>query len=133
MKKKMMLCGSAAPKSSLVKKPFASAAPERRMRCAVRCEKMECEMDDDVAGEALQKGLKGFIYGERGVWRPGDNLYLSFIFNDAAIKYVFVSGQDILDKVNNEWCNQNNGEQRQIFLDSFRKLYGCHVWKVIVC
>jgi alpha-2-macroglobulin len=40
----------------------------------------------DVAGEALQKGLKGFIYGERGVWRPGDNLYLSFIFNDATNK-----------------------------------------------
>ena len=40
----------------------------------------------DVAGEALQKGLKGYIYGERGVWRPGDNLYLSFIFNDAANK-----------------------------------------------
>jgi len=40
----------------------------------------------DVAGEMLQKGLKGFIYGERGVWRPGDNLYLSFILNDAANK-----------------------------------------------
>ncbi|EJL66181.1 alpha-2-macroglobulin family protein [Flavobacterium sp. CF136] len=40
----------------------------------------------DVAGETLQKGLKGFLYGERGVWRPGDNLYLSFILNDAANK-----------------------------------------------
>ena len=40
----------------------------------------------DVAGEKLEKGLKGYIYGERGVWRPGDNLYLSFIFNDAANK-----------------------------------------------
>ena len=40
----------------------------------------------DVAGETLQKGLKGFIYGERGVWRPGENLYLSFILNDAANK-----------------------------------------------
>ena len=40
----------------------------------------------DVAGEELQKGLKGMIYGERGVWRPGDNLYLSFIFNDIANK-----------------------------------------------
>jgi len=39
-----------------------------------------------VAGETLQKGLKGYIYGERGVWRPGDNLYLSFILNDAANK-----------------------------------------------
>ncbi|HMI05943.1 MAG TPA: MG2 domain-containing protein [Flavobacterium sp.] len=40
----------------------------------------------DVAGETLQKGLKGYIYGERGVWRPGDNLYLSFVLNDAANK-----------------------------------------------
>ncbi|MDR6968940.1 uncharacterized protein YfaS (alpha-2-macroglobulin family) [Flavobacterium arsenatis] len=40
----------------------------------------------DVAGEVLQKGLKGYIYGERGVWRPGDNLYLSFILNDQANK-----------------------------------------------
>ncbi|RYZ79898.1 MAG: hypothetical protein EOP06_26325, partial [Proteobacteria bacterium] len=40
----------------------------------------------DVSGETLQKGLKGYIYGERGVWRPGDNLYLSFILNDNANK-----------------------------------------------
>ncbi|MBF4514823.1 hypothetical protein IRZ71_00615 [Flavobacterium sp. ANB] len=40
----------------------------------------------DVSGETLQKGLKGFIYGERGVWRPGDDLYLSFILNDEANK-----------------------------------------------
>lgn len=40
----------------------------------------------NVNGETLQKGLKGFIYGERGVWRPGDNLYLSFILNDASNK-----------------------------------------------
>lgn len=40
----------------------------------------------DVSGEVLQKGLKGYIYGERGVWRPGDNLYLSFILDDAANK-----------------------------------------------
>lgn len=40
----------------------------------------------DVSGESLQKGLKGFIYGERGVWRPGDTMYLSFILNDNANK-----------------------------------------------
>ena len=40
----------------------------------------------DVAGESLQKGLKGYIYGERGVWRPGDKLFLSFVLNDAANK-----------------------------------------------
>jgi len=36
----------------------------------------------DVGGDVVQKGLKGFIYGERGVWRPGDSLYLSFVLED---------------------------------------------------
>jgi len=36
----------------------------------------------DVSGEEIQKGLKGFIYGERGVWRPGDSLFISFILED---------------------------------------------------
>ncbi len=36
----------------------------------------------DVSGETIQKGLKGFIYGERGVWRPGDTIYLNFILED---------------------------------------------------
>lgn len=38
----------------------------------------------DVDGSAIKKGLKGFIYGERGVWRPGDSLYLNFILEDKA-------------------------------------------------
>ena len=36
----------------------------------------------DVSGEYLSKGLKGFFYGDRGVWRPGDSLYLNFILED---------------------------------------------------
>ncbi|RZS99089.1 alpha-2-macroglobulin family protein [Aquimarina brevivitae] len=40
----------------------------------------------DVSGVRLQKGIKGFIYGERGVWRPGDTLFLSFMLNDKANK-----------------------------------------------
>ena len=38
----------------------------------------------DVSGDAIKKGIKGFIYGERGVWRPGDSLFLSFILEDKA-------------------------------------------------
>ncbi len=38
----------------------------------------------DVSGKRLQKGLKGYIYGERGVWRPGDTLHLTFVLNDNA-------------------------------------------------
>ncbi len=36
----------------------------------------------EVSGAQTQKGLKGYIYGERGVWRPGDSIYLSFILED---------------------------------------------------
>jgi uncharacterized protein YfaS (alpha-2-macroglobulin family) len=38
----------------------------------------------DVEGEVVQKDVKGFIYGERGVWRPGDSLYLTFILENKA-------------------------------------------------
>lgn len=40
----------------------------------------------NVDGVAPQKGLKGFLYGERGVWRPGDSLYLNFIVEDKTTK-----------------------------------------------
>ncbi|CAL2105397.1 alpha-2-macroglobulin [Tenacibaculum sp. 190524A02b] len=38
----------------------------------------------DVSGAKLQKGITGYIYGERGVWRPGDQLFLTFVLNDNA-------------------------------------------------
>lgn len=38
----------------------------------------------NVAGARLQKGIKGFIFGERGVWRPGEAIFLSFMLNDKA-------------------------------------------------
>ena len=36
----------------------------------------------DVSGKQLQKGLKGFLYTERGVHRPGDSIHLTFVLND---------------------------------------------------
>lgn len=36
----------------------------------------------DVDGAKNKKGIKGFIYGDRGVWRPGDSLFISFILED---------------------------------------------------
>jgi len=42
---------------------------------------LNCSMFD-VSGVVLNKGLKGYIYGDRGVWRPGDSIYISFILND---------------------------------------------------
>ncbi|QHI37658.1 putative lipoprotein YfhM [Kordia antarctica] len=36
----------------------------------------------DVSGKKIKKGINGYIYGERGVWRPGDTLHLAFVLND---------------------------------------------------
>ncbi len=36
----------------------------------------------DISGKELQKGLKGYTYTERGVYRPGDSIHLTFVLND---------------------------------------------------
>lgn len=36
----------------------------------------------DVSGEYAQEGIKGFLYTERGVWRPGDSIYVNFMLQD---------------------------------------------------
>jgi len=36
----------------------------------------------DISGKSSPKGVKGFIYGERGVWRPGDSIHIFFVIED---------------------------------------------------
>ena len=36
----------------------------------------------NVGGQRVPEGIKGFFYGERGVWRPGDSLHLGFMLED---------------------------------------------------
>ena len=36
----------------------------------------------NVDGEAVEKGVTGFAYTNRGVWRPGDELQLNLMLND---------------------------------------------------
>lgn len=38
----------------------------------------------DVDGTTLQKGMNGYVYTERGVWRPGDDIHIGFILDDIA-------------------------------------------------
>jgi alpha-2-macroglobulin len=39
----------------------------------------------DVGGATVQKGVKGFMYAERGVWRPGDSIFVSFMLEDKSL------------------------------------------------
>jgi uncharacterized protein YfaS (alpha-2-macroglobulin family) len=36
----------------------------------------------DAGGTGYQQGLRGYIYGERDVWRPGDSVHLNFVLWD---------------------------------------------------
>ncbi len=36
----------------------------------------------DVSGQKVQKGIKAYLFAERGVWRPGDSIYLNAIIDD---------------------------------------------------
>lgn len=36
----------------------------------------------EIGGTELSNGMRGYIYGERGVWRPGDSIHLTFILNE---------------------------------------------------
>lgn len=37
----------------------------------------------EIGGEKAGDGVKGSIYGERGVWRPGDKMFLTFVLQDS--------------------------------------------------
>ena len=36
----------------------------------------------DVGGKSITRGIKGYAYGERGVWRPGDTLHVTFVLSE---------------------------------------------------
>lgn len=69
---------------NLQKKPFLLIAKKDKQRGYLK-------LDDgsalslsmfDIGGQKFDKGVKGFVFGERGVWRPGDSIFLSFILED---------------------------------------------------
>ena len=70
--------------TKLPDKPFMLVATKEKQRGYLRLDdasSLSLSMFD-VTGEEIKKGIKGFIYGERGVWRPGDDMYLNFILED---------------------------------------------------
>lgn len=86
---------------ALASKPFVAVAAKGNQTGYLR-------LDDgtslslssfDVSGQELKEGIKGFIYGERGVWRPGDKLYITFILDDPEQK--LPSGTPVIFKLIN--------------------------------
>ncbi|MCG8331481.1 MAG: MG2 domain-containing protein [Chitinophagales bacterium] len=70
--------------AELVRKPFVVLAKKDEERGYLRLQEGDALSLSrfDVSGTSVKKGLKGFLYGERGVWRPGDSVFLNFILED---------------------------------------------------
>lgn len=68
----------------LVRKPFLLVANRGDEKGYLKLDDgLSLSMSNfNVSGARVNRGLKGFIYGERGVWRPGDDIYLNFILED---------------------------------------------------
>lgn len=68
----------------LSNKPFLLVARQGKQRGYLRLDNASSLSMSmfDIGGRKNKKGVKGFIYGERGVWRPGDTLFLNFILED---------------------------------------------------
>lgn len=53
----------------------------------------------DVSGDEVHNGLKGFIYAERGVWRPGDSVHTQFMLDDISAR--LPAGHPVIFEVRN--------------------------------
>ena len=69
---------------SLKNKPFVLVAEAGEHKAYLRMVDGEENMLSrfDVGGSSMNNGLKGYVYGERGVWRPGDTLHIAFMLED---------------------------------------------------
>lgn len=67
-----------------VKKPFLVIASKGKERGYLKLRHAESISLSrfDVDGNADYKDIKGFLYAERGVWRPGDSIYINLILDN---------------------------------------------------
>ncbi len=71
----------------------------------------------DTSGKQLENGIKGYVYGERGVWRPGDPMYLTFVLNDTDNK--LPAGHPVNLKLNDPNGKLIHTETQKLGLNNF--------------
>jgi len=76
--------GEGLAKTQLKEAPFLMVAQHGAQKGYLKLQDgMSLSMSKfDISGQSYHQGVKGFLYGERGVWRPGDTLFISFILED---------------------------------------------------
>lgn len=65
-------------------KPFFVVATHKGQKSYIKLDKYDAQSLDrfDVEGNPIQNGLNCYVYGERGVWRPGDKMHLTLLLSN---------------------------------------------------
>lgn len=72
----------------LNRKPFLIKAEKGKNKAYIRVDDGSSLSLSNFAvdGKDMKNGMAGYIYGERGVWRPGDSIHLTFVLNQKFVK-----------------------------------------------
>ncbi len=78
--------GQGYGKIELDTRPFLAVAENGKERAYLKLENSGSLSVSSfaVGGRDISDGLEGMIYTERGIWRPGDTVFVDFILNDNA-------------------------------------------------
>lgn len=68
----------------LSEKPFLLVAKSGKQRGYLKVGDRHTKSltEFDILGETVDNGVKGYIYADRGVWSPGDSIYVNFVLRD---------------------------------------------------
>lgn len=107
--------GDGFAKIEASEKPYFVVATHDGQKTYIKLDNYSAQAVDvfDVEGSHTQDGMKCFVYGERGVWRPGDKIYLTMILSNGykelpkdlpcQMELINPNGQ-----VMNSWMNEKN-------------------------
>ncbi len=76
----------------------------------------------DTGGEAIKGGIRGFVYGERGVWRPGDTLHVTLIVDDR--EHVLPDSHPVTMEI---YTPQGQFHDRQVSTSGQNGFYAFHI------
>ena len=72
----------------------------------------------ETSGADVSHGVNGMLYAERGVWRPGDSIYLNFILQDK--EHIIPEGHPIIFEMRDP---SGNMVEREVQRTSDKKIY----------
>ena len=67
----------------------------------------------DTGGESVEDGIKGFIYSNRGVWRPGDEMQLNLMLSgDTDIPENYPVVMDVFDATGQKYASMTSDNHK---------------------